>query len=200
MKPSVTHNTKHRVAGKVWKINWKACDWNRWWSNLGFYPGIFSERLRKNTENLSSDQYPGRNLCPALTQYMLEVLRLEKNSLGLRVMLHHSAINRNVTEVTHHKNCRVMLPHDHQENTNTTLHKHHKKTVSAIHMDPNRQTSILLTHVLRIDWNTFDNNKMGKKDASWRDSLLWNTFSKNLLIVPDNGADKHCFASTQHYA
>lgn len=72
-------------------------------------------------ENLSADQKPGRDLSPAATEYMLEVLLLEQNSLGLRVMLHHNAINTSVTEVTQHENCRVMLPHDHQENTNPTL-------------------------------------------------------------------------------
>jgi len=57
---------------------------------------------------------------------MLEVPPLEQNLLGLRVLLHHNAINTNVTELTQHKNCRVMLPHDHQENTNPTLRHYHK--------------------------------------------------------------------------
>jgi hypothetical protein len=131
---------------------------------------------------------------------MLEVLPLEQNSLGLRVMLHHNAINTNVTEVTQHKKLQgnaTTWPPGKYESHITSLPQ---KPVPALHIDPKRQTSILLTQMFFCELT--ENLSI---TTQWGKGCKLKGFMAVKYIFPEptyrarQRTDRHCFAPAQHY-
>lgn len=130
---------------------------------------------------------------------MLDLLPLEQISLCLLVLLHHNAINPTVTVVTQHKICRVLLPHDHQENTNPTgcaITSVPYKPVSILHIEASRQTSILLTQMWFCELS-----KKFSITLKWEKGCKLKGFMAVKYIFPEpiyragQRADRRCFAS-----